>query len=152
LDRVLQDPNFDVERLKQLLQTGVKDLPPEALTALDPPKPLSELMTKKPPMGFDTAKELNAYLGKAPPGYQWHHIIGQAQTQANLLTPEASRTIINHTDNMVLVPTIRHYWITGIMNSPAELGRRIGDAVRDMSVEEQREFGLHMLQVTGVTR
>jgi hypothetical protein len=150
LDAELQDPSFDVARLKQLLENGVKDLPAEALSALDPPKPLSALMTKKPPMGFDTPQQLSAYLGDPPPGYQWHHIVGQAQTRPELTTPTASRTIINHTNNMVLIPTIRHYLITGIMNMGNESGRRVGDGVRDLPAYVQRQIGLHLLRVTGV--
>ena len=136
--------------MKQLLENNVKDLPTEALSALDPPQPLSALMTKKPPMGFDTPQQLSAYLGDPPPGYQWHHIVGQAQVRPELTTPTASRTIINHTNNMVLIPTIRHYLITGIMNMRNESGRRVGDGVRDLPAYAQRQIGLHFLRVTGV--
>jgi hypothetical protein len=38
---------------------------------------LRELQTTKPARGFDSEAELRAYLGPAPPGYEWHHLIEQ---------------------------------------------------------------------------
>ncbi len=53
------------------------ELPAIILSAFDPPKPLQALKTDKPPRGFTNNRELLAYVGRAPRGYEWHHVIPQ---------------------------------------------------------------------------
>jgi len=102
----------------QALMDELKDLadvPAAAKSFFDPPKSFAQLMTDKPPGGFPTWPQLRAYLGPPPPGYHWHHIIEQSQDDAYLNSPEGQIKYIQNTANVVLVPTIKHYWITARM-------------------------------------
>ncbi len=127
------------------------ELPDAIRTLFDPPRPLRELQTTKPPMGFNTEAELRAYLGPAPPGYEWHHLIEQnGQSRPDLTSPDGVRNWIQHTDNMVLAPIVKHYCISGIMNT--KLGNvRFRDFVKAHSPPAQRAVGIMLLNRCGVT-
>ena len=137
-----------------LADRGLKpdELPDVIKSLFDPPKPLSELQTTKPARGFYSEKELRAYLGPAPPGYEWHHLTEQnGQWRPDLTSSEGIRTWIQHTDNMVLVPVIKHYCISGWMSRRFPTGGRLRDFVRHLSPMEQRRIGLNLLKICGVT-
>jgi hypothetical protein len=131
------------------------ELPAIIRSLFDGPKPLAELQTDKPPAGFDTAAQLKTYLGDPPPGYEWHHIIEQnGQTQPDLTSPEGIQTWIQNTDNVVMVPVIKHYCINSFMSSaiPPGSGIILRNTVRDMEPEEQRKMGIILLMLCRVTR
>lgn len=149
---ILKELPGNIEALREALQEAdPKDLPAIIKSAFDPPKPLEVLQTDKPPRGFETEAALKAYLGPAPPGYEWYHIIEQSQVRPDLTSPEGQRQWIQHTDNMVLIPTLRHYVITGEMNSlERDTGLRFRDIVRAHSPQAQRQIGLGLLREKGV--
>jgi len=93
-----------------------------------------------------------AYLGPAPPGYQWHHIVSDKQISPELTSAYGVSAYIHNTNNMVLIPTIKHYLITGYLNSA---DKKNGGRVLDTLVREplgiQRFVGLHLLHQFGVT-
>jgi hypothetical protein len=129
------------------------DLPDVIRSLFDPPKPLGELQSDKPPRGFDTEAELRAYLGKPPPGYEWHHLIEQSrQYRPDLTNPEGIRTWIQNTDNMVRVPVIKHYCISGLMSEVAMPGTRFRDMVRAHDPQTQRDIGVSLLRMCGVVQ
>lgn len=128
------------------------DLPAVVRTAIDPPKPIDELRPRVPPRGYANYSDLRSYLGSAGPGYQWHHIVPQYQTDPWMTTPHARRTIINHTDNIVRVPAVKHLMITAYLNSETRLGSGVlrRDAMAKLPHEWQNEVGVCLLQMFGV--
>jgi hypothetical protein len=152
LYRFLKEHPGALRRLRgTIVGLALEQALPLGLSLLDPPKSLSELQTKRPPCGFDTEAQLLNYLGPAPPGYEWHHIIEQTQTDPYLNSPEGQRAWIQRTDNMVLVPTVRHWLISAEMNSKEEEGgARLRDIVRQLPPQQQREIGLDLLRKHGV--
>ena len=113
---------------------------------------LSICRPTKPPAGFLTEAQLKAYLGDPPPGYEWHHIIEQnGQWRPDLTSPEGIQTWIQNTENMVMVPVIKHYCINGIMS------RKRGDftvrsALKFHEPAFQWDVGLGLLKFCGVIR
>jgi hypothetical protein len=119
----------------------------------DAPKPLSELQTNKPPAGFYSEAQLRRYLGDPPPGYEWHHIIEQnGQWRPDSTTPEGVRTWIQTTDNVVMVPVIKHYCINGRMSEsfPRRSGLQFRLTVKAHNPLSQRIFGIILLKSCGV--
>jgi hypothetical protein len=120
LYRLFRDSGGDIAALRAYLEDRglqLDELPDVLRSAFDPPRPLSELQTAKSPRGFDTEAELRAYLGLPPPGYEWHHVIEQnGQWRPDLASSQGIRSWIQNTDNMVLVPMIKHYCISGFMS------------------------------------
>jgi hypothetical protein len=130
------------------------ELPAVIRSLFDPPKPLSELQTDKPPAGFDRESQLRTYLGDPPPGYEWHHIIEQTgQTRDDLTSPEGIRTWIQNTDNVVMIPVIKHYCINGFMSSarPPGSGIILRNTVKGMEPNEQRRVGIILLLLCGLS-
>ena len=93
------------------------ELPDVIRSMFDGPRPLDQLQTGKPPRGFYTEAALKAYLGPPPPGYEWHHLIEQnGQFRPDLTSIEGIYMWIQNTDNMVLVPVIKHYCISVLLS------------------------------------
>lgn len=70
------------------------------------------------------------------PGYEWHHIIEQTgQTRPDLTSEEGIRTWIQNTNNMVQVPVLKHFCVSGLMNGRIGIGVRLRDVVREHSPE-----------------
>lgn len=111
------------------------------------------LQTRDSRRGFDTEAALRAYLDDAPPGYEWHHIIEQGgQFRPDLTSPEGIRTWIQNTDNMVTVPVIKHYCISGWMSRMDTSGARARNIVKAHGPEAQRGIGIGVLHLCGVIR
>lgn len=92
------------------------ELPADVRAALDPPKSFAELQPHRPFACFFTWRELQTYVGKAPAGYEWHHIIEQSVVDEYPGVPEIN-LFIQSTTNIVLIPKIRHLMITAEMNT-----------------------------------
>jgi hypothetical protein len=128
------------------------ELPSVIRSLFDPPRPLADLQTDKPPRGFDTEAQLKAYLDDPPPGYEWHHVIEQnGQFRPDLISPEGVRTWIQNTNNMVMVPVIKHFCVSGIMSQKLAVGSdlRVRDAVKFHNPVSQRKVGLDLLRSCG---
>ncbi|HLI11305.1 MAG TPA: hypothetical protein VKY65_06865 [Alphaproteobacteria bacterium] len=122
-------------------------------SAFDPPRTLAELQTARPPQGFTSWAALQDYLEPAPPGYEWHHIIEQAQTRPDLTSSEGRRKWIQNTENVVLIPVLKHMLISGYMSSViTKNGLRYRDAIRLHDPDIQREIGLGLLRRFGVLK
>jgi hypothetical protein len=133
----------------------VDELPAIIRSLFDGPKPLADLQPDKPPVGFDKESQLKAYLGDPPPGYEWHHIIEQnGQTRPDLTSPDGVQTWIQNTDNVVMIPVIKHYCINGYMSrvTPPGSGIRLWDTVRTFDAPHQRMIGLILLNLCRVTQ
>ncbi|MGC2415824.1 MAG: hypothetical protein WA459_24395, partial [Stellaceae bacterium] len=153
LYRLFRDSGGDIAALRAYLEDRglqLDELPDVLRSAFDPPRPLSELQTAKPPRGFDTEAELRAYLGLPPPGYEWHHMIKQnGQFRPDLTSPDGIRTWIQNTNNMVAVPVIKHYCISGLMSAGGG-SVRLRDVVRAHDPDAQREIGVELLRMCRV--
>jgi len=97
--------------------------------------------------GFPTFKKFKEAIGKAPPGYAWHHIV--AQTTENIKRFGAEN--IHNTNNLVLLPhgpgTI-HNKLSALYGSKKKFS---GDLIvknwlADKSFEEQAVFGRKYLK------
>lgn len=97
--------------------------------------------------GFPTFKKFKEAIGKAPPGYAWHHIV--AQTTENIKRFGAEN--IHNTNNLVLLPhgprTI-HNKLSALYGSKKKFS---GDLIiknwlADKSFEEQAIFGRKYLK------
>jgi hypothetical protein len=158
LYRLFMEHGGDISVLLTYLEDrGLRldELPAVIKSLFDPPRPLIELQTDKPPRGFDTANQLKAYLGDPPPGYEWHHIIEQnGQIRDDLITPEGIRTWIQNTDNMIMIPVIKHYCINGIMSStfPRGSGIILRNTVRNMEPKDQHQMGIILLMLCRVIK
>ncbi|MBV8779367.1 MAG: hypothetical protein JO258_19400 [Alphaproteobacteria bacterium] len=106
----------------------------------------------KPPAGFDTEAALLRYLGNSPPGYEWHHIIEQkAQIRPDLTSAQGVLTWIQNTANMVMVPVIKHYCVSGIMSSKPKKGDlTVRFALKFHQPLFQRAAGLEFLKICRV--
>jgi hypothetical protein len=74
------------------------------------------------------------------------------QYRPDLTSSEGIRTWIQNTNNMVQVPMIKHYRISGLMSGRSPFGGRLRDFVRAHAPWAQRAIGLDLLRACGVTR
>jgi hypothetical protein len=155
LYQILRNHGADIEAFKAYLEDRglhLDELPAVVKSLFDPPRPLSQLRTTKPPMGFYTQRELLNYLGKPMPGYEWHHLIEQTgQYRPDLTSPEGIRIWIQNTNNVVQIPVIKHYCISALMSGRIPSGIRLRDAVRAHAPAIQRQIGIDLLRRCGVT-
>jgi len=66
-----------------------------------------------------------------------------------LTSPQGIATWIQNTDNMVVVPVLKHYCISGMM-SETNSGVRLRDVVKAHDPYAQREIGIELLRMCGV--
>jgi hypothetical protein len=97
--------------------------------------------------GFPTFKKFKETIGKAPPGYGWHHIV--AQTTENIRRFGAEN--IHNTNNLVLLPHgpgSIHNQISAIYLSERDYSQnmRIWKWIGKKSFTEQAAFGRRILQ------
>jgi len=146
----------DISALTQYLEDyglRLNELPAIIQSLFDGPKPLAQLQTNKPPAGFDDANELKAYPGAPPPGYEWHDIIEQnGQTQPDLTGPDGIRDWIQNTNNVVMIPVIKHYCINSYMSrfAPPKSGITFRSTVKTYDAAGQYRIGLNLLRLCGV--
>jgi hypothetical protein len=93
-----------------------REIPNDVIAAFEAPRDLAQLQSAKPPAAFPSASALSAYLGSAPPGYEWHHIVEQSVIAEHPDDPWIAHEI-NSTENVVLIPKIYHLLITADMNT-----------------------------------
>jgi hypothetical protein len=119
------------------------EIPVDIVTAFNAPQTLEQMQTSKPPASFATASALSAYLGPAPPGYEWHHIV--EQSAIGVFSADSSIAWeINSTDNVVLIPKVYHLLITADMNTDG-----LRAMVQEHDFAAQRQIGLYLLRKWG---
>jgi hypothetical protein len=154
LYRLFMENGGDTGALQSYLKERglvVSELPDVLRSLFDPPRPLAALQTQNPPRGFLTEGALLSCLGPTIPGYEWHHIIEQSgQTRPDLTSDEGIQTWIQNTDNMVQVPVIKHFCVSGIMSSSVSPGVRLRDVVREHDPLAQRAAGIRLLRICRV--
>jgi hypothetical protein len=97
-----------------------------------------------------TLKELQSGVGQGRPGYDDHHIIEQTAAQTWGLT----RSEINDKLNVVSIPRLKHYQITGWFQRGNQQfgGLSPRQYLSDKGVAERRAVGLHALELHGVLK
>lgn len=92
--------------------------------------------------GFDSLSQLQRYLGPAPKGMQWHHIVEQSQAA------QFGQRAVQSVDNVVAIPIKEHERISGFYSSKTEFSspNRVRVWLRAQSFEEQYEFGMERLR------
>jgi hypothetical protein len=106
----------------------------------DPPKTLEEMQ--------------QAATDKTTPGYQNHHIVGQvAREEPGRPFPEAR---IDSPENIVRIPTRKHYEINGWYSRPNDekpfYGPSPRDYLRGKEWSERYQIGLEALREHGVLK
>ena len=92
--------------------------------------------------------DLNDLANEPAPGYQVHHIVEQTPA----LQDGYSRSVIDSPNNLVRIPTLKHYEINAWYQTPnADFGDRTPrEYLSDKAWYERREVGLKALQDVGV--
>lgn len=103
----------------------------------DPPKSLEELH--------------GAVSPESKAGYQDHHIVEQTSAERDGKYP---RELIDHPDNVVRIPTMKHEDINGWYSKPNRDygGMSPRDYLRDKDWEERQSVGLRALRDVGVLK
>jgi hypothetical protein len=91
---------------------------------------------------FRSFEQLKSYLGPAPEGMVWHHIVEQSQI------PQFGEERIHSIDNIVAVPSGVHDKISAYYSSikPPSEPYRVRVWLRRKSFEEQHQFGMEILK------
>ena len=95
---------------------------------------------------FDSRSQLLRYLGRAPEGMQWHHIVEQSQAA------QFGQRTIQSVENVVAIPIEAHQSLNAFYSSkrPISYPNTIREWLRGQSFEKQYEYGMERLkQVLG---
>jgi hypothetical protein len=91
---------------------------------------------------FDSRSQLLRYLGRAPEGMQWHHIVEQSQAA------QFGQRPIQSVENIVAVPIEAHQRLNAFYSSkqPNSYPNTVRESLRGQSFEAQYEFGMAQLK------
>jgi hypothetical protein len=91
---------------------------------------------------FDSRSQLWRYLGRAPEGMQWHHIVEQFQV------PQFGQRAIQSVENIVAIPIEAHQRLNAFYSSklPFAQPNTVREWLRGQSFEAQYEFGMKQLK------
>lgn len=91
---------------------------------------------------FDSRSQLWTYLGRAPNGMQWHHIVEQSQV------PQFGQRAIQSVENIVAIPIEAHRRLNAFYSSKLAFSEpnTVREWLRKKSFEEQYEFGMKQLK------
>ena len=91
---------------------------------------------------FDSRSQLLSYLGRAPEGMQWHHIVEQSQAA------QLGQRPIQSVENIVAIPVEAHRHLNGYYSSkrPMYDPNTVREWLRGQSFEAQYEFGMEQLK------
>jgi hypothetical protein len=92
---------------------------------------------------FDSRDQLLRYLGRAPEGMQWHHIVEQSQAS------QFGQRAIHSIENIVAIPIEAHQRINAFYSSklPISYPETVREWLRAQSFEAQYEFGMQQLKL-----
>jgi hypothetical protein len=96
--------------------------------------------------GFESRSQLLRYLGRAPEGMQWHHIVEQSQAA------QFGQRPIQSVENIVAIPIEAHQSLNAFYSSkrPISYPNTVREWLRGQSFEKQYEYGMERLkQVLG---
>ena len=91
---------------------------------------------------FDSRSQLWRYLGRAPEGMQWHHIVEQSQA------PQFGQRLIQSVENIVAIPIEAHQKLNAFYSSKQYFSEpnTVREWLRGQSFQAQYEFGLRELK------
>jgi hypothetical protein len=90
---------------------------------------------------FDSRSQLLRYLGSAPKGMQWHHIVEQSQAQFG-------QRRIHSVDNVVAIPIEAHQALSSFYSSKQKFSKpkTVREWLHGQSFEAQYAFGIEQLK------
>lgn len=140
-DELLDATKASLKKSDELANTAVKKL-----------KVTSIIPNNVPSIAFNSKNALIDYLGKAGPGYEWHHIVEQAQIgkRANF-----SVSKIQNTANIIKLPAGSRDKVHNILSAlysskTAYSGNKtVRDWLASKSFDEQFKFGLDQIRKYG---
>jgi hypothetical protein len=91
---------------------------------------------------FDSREQLLRYLGRAPEGMQWHHIVEQSQAA------QFGQRRIQSVENIVAIPIEANQKLNAFYSSKRYFSKpdRVRVWLRRQSFEEQYEYGMERLK------
>jgi hypothetical protein len=91
---------------------------------------------------FDSRSQLLRYLGRAPEGMQWHHIVEQSQAA------QFGQRPIQSVENVVAIPIEAHQSLNAFYSSKQQIyhPNTVREWLRGQSFESQYEFGMEQLK------
>jgi hypothetical protein len=91
---------------------------------------------------FDSRSQLLRYLGRAPEGMQWHHIVEQSQAA------QFGQRPIQSVENIVALPIEAHQELNAFYSSKQQISvpNTVREWLRGQSFEVQYEFGMEQLK------
>jgi hypothetical protein len=91
---------------------------------------------------FDSKSKLLSYLGKAPEGMQWHHIVEQCQAA------QFGQRPVQSIENIVALPEKAHRELNAFYSSKQQIyhPNTVREWLRRQSFEAQYEFGMEQLK------
>jgi hypothetical protein len=91
---------------------------------------------------FNSGSELLRYLGRAPEGMQWHHIVEQSQAQ------QFGQRAIQSIENIVAIPIEAHQKLNAFYSSKRDFSKpkTVREWLRGQSFEVQYAFGMEQLK------
>jgi hypothetical protein len=93
-------------------------------------------------LAFESRSQLLKYLGQAPEGMQWHHIVEQSQAA------QFGQRPIQSVENIVAIPIEAHQRLNAFYSSkrPIYDPNTVREWLRGQSFEAQYEFGMEQLK------
>jgi hypothetical protein len=91
---------------------------------------------------FDSRSQLLRYLGRAPEGMQWHHIVEQSQAA------QFGQRPIQSVENIVAIPIEAHQSLNALYSSKQQISvpNTVREWLRGQSFEAQYAFGMEQLK------
>lgn len=91
---------------------------------------------------FESRSQLMGYLGKAPEGMQWHHIVEQSQAV------QFGQQRIQSVENIVAIPIDLHARLSAFYSSKQRFSEptTVREWLRKQSFESQYEYGMRQLR------
>jgi hypothetical protein len=91
---------------------------------------------------FDSRSQLWRYLGRAPEGMQWHHIVEQSQVA------QFGQRIIQSVENIVAIPIEAHQKLNAFYSSKQYFSKpnTVREWLRGQSFEAQYKYGMEQLK------
>jgi hypothetical protein len=91
---------------------------------------------------FDSRDQLLRYLGRAPAGMQWHHIVEQSQAA------QFGQRRIQSVENIVAIPIEAHHRLNAFYSSkqPISYPNTIREWLRGQPFEKQYQYGMERLK------
>ena len=144
------DEVMDVIKIKNKTKVGDAVTGGSKVAAIPTTVAVKVVKQIDPAKGFESFDEFKKVYGKAPEGWQWHHIVEQCTEVKCNFNPK----LIHNPDNLVLLPAEKHlkeisaYYST--KDRSLSLDLTVRQWLRQQSFEKQYERGIQVLKNASV--